>query len=135
MLWSLFLTDPDFSELHAKKDPDACSDSVKKQLVATKLAEVSEEIDGDHYQLKPAFTDFLNDPDAQRLRAVCKGVLDSNPAMKWFFEDIRDAGRLKMVNLFLTGIRSGKFKNCLYLHWKGNPSGEYPIIELGPLIS
>jgi hypothetical protein len=101
MLWALFLKDDDFTELQLKKDPGRCSESVRKQLVATKLATVSEEMDGDYYTLKPEFLAFLNDPDCIRLRSICKDVLDSVPAMKWFFEDIRDEKRrLKMAQVF-----------------------------------
>jgi len=102
MLWALFLNDQDFAELQKKKDPGLCSASVKKQLVATRLATVSEEMEADYYTLKPEFAAFLNDPDCIRLRSICKDVLDSVPAMKWFFEDIRDsARRITAAQVFL----------------------------------
>lgn len=105
MLWALFLNDQDFAELQKKKDPGLCSDSVKKQLRATKLATVTEEMDGDYYTVKPEFAAFLKDSDCIRLRSICKDVLDSVPAMKWFFEDIRDeARRLQMAAHFLKVI-------------------------------
>jgi hypothetical protein len=108
MLWALFLSDDDFAELQKKKDPGICSDSVKKQLVATKLVTVDEELDGDIYTLKPAFAAFINDPDCLRLRLICKEVLDTVPAMKWFFEDIRDEKRrLKMAKGFLKAWQNG----------------------------
>lgn len=113
MLWSLFLDDSDFAELHTKQDPDLCSDTVKRQLVATKLATVEEEVDGDYYTLKPVFTAFLKDPDCIRLRTFCKSILDTIPSMKWFFEDIRDGERrLKMA------------RNIVNLVNKGNPALE-----------
>jgi hypothetical protein len=106
MLWALFLNDEDFAELHRKIEPDRCSASVRKQLLATKLATVSEEIDGDHLSLKPEFTAFLRDPDCLRLRAICKQVLDTVPAMKCFFEDIRDGARRRsMANHFYTILK------------------------------
>jgi hypothetical protein len=108
MLWALFLTDADFAELYANKDPNLCGSSVKKQLVATGLAEVSEEIEGDYYVLKKEFADFLRDSDVLRLRAICKGVLDSEPSMKWFFEDIRDERRrLMMAKIFIRAWSEG----------------------------
>jgi hypothetical protein len=101
MLWALFLGDDDFAELQKKKDPSLCSDSVKKQVVATKLATVTEEMDGDYYTLKPVFSQFLHDPQCLRLRSICKDVLDTVPAMKWFFEDIRDeTRRVQMAHAF-----------------------------------
>ena len=108
MLWALFLEDSDFSELYAKKDLNVCSASIKKQMLATKLADCSEEIDGDHYTLNPVFLDFLKDPDAPRLRAVCKAVLDAVPSIKWFFEDIRNEKRRhKMAEAFLQAWSKG----------------------------
>lgn len=102
MLWSLFLNDQDFAELQSKKDPAMCSASVQKQLLATKLATVREEIDGDYYDLNPQFADFLDDPECLKLRGICKTVLDTVPAMKWFFEDIRDqVRRVRMAKSFL----------------------------------
>ena len=107
MLWALFLNDTDFAELQKKKDPTLCSDSVKKQLLATKLVTVSEELDGDQYSLKPEFCAFLNDSECIRLRSICKDVLDSVPAMKWFFEDIRDQDRRhKMASHFLNLVHA-----------------------------
>jgi hypothetical protein len=97
MLWALFLNDQDFSELQKNKDPGRCSDSVKKQLLATRLAAISEEMDGDYYTLKAEFAAFLKDPECIRLRSICKDVLDAEPAMKWFFEDIRDAKRRALM--------------------------------------
>jgi hypothetical protein len=109
MLWALFLNDNDFAELHKKGDPELCSESVRKQLVATKLATVSEEIDGDYYRLKPEFAAFLKDPDCLRLRAICKDVLDTVPAMKWFFEDIRSgARRVVMATQFYAILEQGR---------------------------
>jgi len=102
MLWSLFLNDQDFTELQSKRDPALCSASVQNQLLATKLATVREEIDGDYYDLKPQFADFLNDQECLNLRATCKSILDSVPAMNWFFEDIRDRKRrIEMAKSFL----------------------------------
>lgn len=106
MLWSLFLDDSDFAELHTKQDPDLCSDRVKRQLVATKLATVEEEIDGDYYTLKPVFAAFLKDSDCLQLRSICKSVLDSIPSMKWHFEDIRrKERRVSMASAFFDGVK------------------------------
>ena len=109
MLWALFLNDTDFAELQKKKDPALCSDSVKKQLLATKLATITEELDGDCYTLNPDFAAFLKDPNCLNLRLICKNVLDTVPAMKWFFEDVRDAERrLKMANEFVEILINGR---------------------------
>jgi hypothetical protein len=108
ILWALFLTDQDFAELQREKDPSICSVSTKKQLIATKLVTVTEEIDGDHYTLKPEFVAFLNDPDCVRLRSICKDVLDTVPEMKWFFQDIRDEKRrLREAEVFIAAWRKG----------------------------
>lgn len=98
MLRSLFLSDDDFDELYATKDPDLCSDSVKAQLVRTGLAEVTEEIDGDHFSLESEVAHFLQDADAGRLRLLCRDILRSVPEMHWFFEDIRDSQRREAMS-------------------------------------
>lgn len=120
MLWALFLNDDNFSELHKQQDPNLCSDAVKRQLLATKLATVSEEIDGDHFALKPEFSAFLKDPDCLRLRQLCKDVLDSIAAMRWFFEDIRDRGRLlQMAESFVAELEAGSFTTMLTRSLRG----------------
>ena len=103
MLRALFISDADFNELIKSKDTNLCSPSVQRQLVRTGLATLVEEIDGDHFILEEKFREFLNDPDAPRLRQLCKEVLDSVPEMHWFFEDIRETQRRrKMAEIFLT---------------------------------
>lgn len=108
LLKSIFLSDVQFEELIAKKDPDKCSPELQQHLVATKLATITEAIDGDHYHLEQTFKDFLKDPHAVGLRELCKKRLDEEPAMKWFFEDIRDGERrLRMAESFFDIIHTG----------------------------
>jgi hypothetical protein len=109
MLRALFLADNDFTELVANKDPAKCSRSVQKQVLAVGLAKLEEEIDGDHYELDSEFSRFLKDPNAPNLRRLCKVVLDSVPAMHWFFEDIRDGKRrLQEAKEIIRLVNSGK---------------------------
>lgn len=125
MLKALYLKDDDFAELYAKKDPGNCSASVRQQLVSTGIATLVEELDGDHYNLDPQFQLFLRDPDAPRLRQMCKRVLDTVPEMKWFFEDIRDSKRrLNMAKSFLQVLSGGtkRFASAFSLSFDGGTS-------------
>lgn len=103
MLRALYLKDDDFQELVDKQDPALCSKSVQDQLLETKLAEIEVGLDedNDYIELEPEFQRFIADPDAPRLRLLCKARLDAAPQMKWFFEDIRNSSRRKnMVEKF-----------------------------------
>jgi hypothetical protein len=119
MLRALFLSDEDFAELVAKTDPGDCSASVQEQILAVGIATREEEIDGDRYELDPEFLRFLKDPQSPRLRRLCKEVLDTVPAMHWFFEDIRDAKRrlaeateiIRLVNAGRTELVEGIVEN------------------------
>ncbi len=109
LLRALFLCDADFHELQQEMDPNACSVGTVKQLVASGIAELVEELDGDHYLLDERFIDFLRDPESPRLRLLCKEVLDAVPAMHFFFEDIRKADRRRlMAESFLTAYANGR---------------------------
>lgn len=109
LLGSLFLSDDHFAELILAKNADKCSLEVQRQLVAAKLATVSEEIDGDHITLEAQFQAFANDPEAARLRAVCKAELDSIGDLHWFFEDIRDSSRrVEMACAFVGLAKEGR---------------------------
>lgn len=108
LLKSIYLSDNQFAELMAQSDLNKCSSAVRQQLIATRLAEVREEVDGDYITLESSFGDYLKDPDAAHLRELCKTRLDEEQAMKWFFEDIRDDDRrLKMTSNFLDLIHKG----------------------------
>ncbi len=115
MLRSLYLKDDDFDELRAAGgDPGVCSTSVQDQVLMTGLAELSEEIDGDYYDLDPEFKKFLEDPDGPRLRSLCKDRLDAVPEMKWFFEDIRDlARREQMASLYIEAYSTSSLEAAL----------------------
>lgn len=102
MQFSLFFSDEDFAELLKKRDPNKCSPSTQSQLVATRLASVSEELDGDHYVLGAEMDAFLKDKNCAQLRAFAASALGSEESLKWYFEDIRDARRRnKMCDIAL----------------------------------
>lgn len=127
MLRALFLNDKDFAEIASKHEPNQCSKSVKNQLVGTGLGELIEEIDGDHIVLDPQFAEFVRNPEAPRLRQLCKEVLENTPEMHWFFEDIRDSKRrLKMASFFLDSQNAGRFPNDLRLCLLGEECGGIP---------
>ncbi len=108
LLGGLFLSDADFAELIARKDPEKCSVALRTQLVATGLASVTEEIDGDRYSLDPQFARFMADGKAPTLRELCRADLARTETLNSFFEDIRDAARRKkMVQSFLKEARRG----------------------------
>jgi hypothetical protein len=116
LLGGLFLSDADFAELIARKDPEKCSVAVRTQLVATGLASVTEEIDGDRYSLDPQFARFIADNKAPALRELCREDLARLEALKWFFEDIRDGARRRgMVRSFLAVARGGRRKVAVAL--------------------
>ncbi len=94
ILQSLYLSDAHFAELRANRDPNRCSQELQDQLVSTALVEVRPSVGGRQVlALDPNFRQFLDDPQAVRLRALCVQRLDREPAMHWFFEDIRDTER------------------------------------------
>lgn len=102
MLWSLFFSADDFADLCSAKSPDDCSTTARQQLVATRLAEVTEELDGDRVAVIPTFAAFLRDKQAPSLRSACQEILDAVPEMRWYFEDLRNsARRLSMATHFL----------------------------------
>lgn len=108
LLGGLFLSDADFAELIAKKDPGKCSAAVQAQLVATGLANLTEEIDGDRYELDSQFGRFISEGNAAALRELCREDLSQTEHLYWFFEDIRDAKRRRrMVRRFLAEARGG----------------------------
>jgi hypothetical protein len=111
LLGSLFLSDADFLELLTKLDPNKCSVGLQRQLVATGLAEVSEEMDGDRYSLDPQFMQFLTERHAPGLCELCRVDLAQTKDLYWFFEDIRDRNRRdRMARLFLAEARAGMTK-------------------------
>ncbi len=109
ILQSLYLSDEHFAELLEKSDPNRCSPEVQVQLVATKLAEVRQSLLGDILSLGSTLRQFLGDPEGPRLRGLCEKRLEEEPAMHWFFEDIRDPiRRQQMVACFLNLLREGR---------------------------
>ena len=109
ILRSLFFTDSQFEELITKDSPADYTQKLCKQLVQCKLAIWEEQIWGDELVVDTEFADFLIDPDAARLRELCQKRLSKNEAMRWFFEDIRDATRrLEMCEYVLNLIRKGQ---------------------------
>ena len=109
ILRSLFFTDPQFEELIIKNNSADYSQKLSKQLVRCKLAIWEEQIWGDELVVNTEFADFLKDPDATRLRELCQKRLSKNEAMRWFFEDIRDATRrLEMCKYVFNLLRKGQ---------------------------
>ncbi len=109
MIRALFFQDADFDAMVAETDPDAWPESAQQQVVRTKIGEIREDIDGDHLEIDDEFAQFLRDPDAPRLRTLCKAILDENESMHWFFEDIRDQERRNvLVGKFLYSLGPGK---------------------------
>lgn len=107
LLQSLFLSDSHFHELFKNKDPNKLSGEAKEQLMAVKLIEyvpsIREAKFGPQYKLDPILHKFLANPDAERLRKYCEEKIDEEPAMKFFFDDIREPlRRKKMCNAFLS---------------------------------
>ena len=108
LLGSLFLSDADFVELLAKKDPSKCSASVQRQVVLAGLAKLEELIEGDQLTLDTEFREFLENPLAAHLNALCREDLAATSELKWFFEDIHhDDRRMKMARAFLREARHG----------------------------
>jgi hypothetical protein len=97
MVRSLFFQDDHFATMAADPTPNAWDQAIVRQVVATGIGTVTEEIDGDHLDVDAEFLAFLRDPDAPRLRGLCKEVLDATPSMHWFFEDIRDERRRRRM--------------------------------------
>lgn len=109
LLRTLFLRDAHFDEVVAKKNPDDCSPSTQRQLVRTGVADLVEDLDGDHVVLDTAFAEYVQREDTARIRLLCKDVLGASPEMHWYFEDIRDeTRRLSMAEAFLESVRKGK---------------------------
>ena len=97
MVRSLFFHDEHFATMAADPAPNTWDQAIVRQVVATGIGKVTEEIDGDHLDVDSEFLAFLRDPDAPRLRGLCKEVLDATPSMHWFFEDIRDESRRRRM--------------------------------------
>jgi hypothetical protein len=108
ILQSLFLSDEHFTELLKKRDPNKCSSELKEQLVLTRLAEEVSSIRGKVLVLNAILREFINTPKAIELRSLCENRLDNEPAMHWFFEDIRNRTRREqMVTHFLEVMKAG----------------------------
>ena len=108
MVRSLFFQDEHFAAMAADPTPNAWDPPIARQVVSTGVATVTEEIDGDHLDVDPEFLSFLRDPDAPRLRGLCKEVLDGDATVRWMFEDIRDSARREsMAEHFLLALRAG----------------------------
>lgn len=114
MIRSLFFSDEDFLMMRQQKNAELWPVAARAQSVATGVGRISEDLDGDHLIIDPEFALFLCDPDAVRLRALCKAVLDAIPSMHWFFEDIRTKERRQaMVEIFLNYARNGRLTRLL----------------------
>lgn len=110
ILRSLFFSDEHFHELVENPTPSSCtancSEATKQQLILTKLAEGQPSLVGLRiHNINQEFHDFLADSDASYFRNLGKSRLSENPAMNFFFWDIRSADRRnQMANLFLTSL-------------------------------
>ncbi len=113
LLQSLFLSNGHFEELIKHKDVNKVSSDAKKQLLAIELIEqvhsIREKKFGPQYRLEPILSSLVANPDATRLRKYCEDTIDSEPAMKDFFDDIREpARRAKLATIFLGLAKKGK---------------------------
>jgi hypothetical protein len=121
MVRSLFFQDEHFAAMAADPTPNTWDQAIVRQVVATGIGTVTEEIDGDHLDVDAEFLAFLRDPDAPRLRGLCKEVLDATPSMHWFFEDIRDESRRRRMG---QTIRANAHAETLEDLLKANFRGE-----------
>lgn len=102
ILSSLLLSNKDFEELVASKDPNECSVEVKHQLIRTGLVTVRPTTIKKYkamgfLTLSDSFTNFVEDPYAMQLRELCRTQLEKEPALGFFFEDIRNEQRRKNI--------------------------------------
>jgi len=126
MVRSLYFQDEHFTAMVADPTPNAWEESIKRQVVVTGIGTITEEIDGDSLEVESEFLAFLNDPDAPRLRRMCKEVLDRDNNVRWMFEDIRDVERRNsMATQFLISLRSGNehVKNAFELCFNSGSFG------------
>lgn len=120
MIRSLFFTDAHFAAMAVAASPDDWPESAKQQAVLTGIAEIEEEIDGDHLIVEPEFLAFTTHADTPRLRQMCSDVLVANDTMRLFFEDIRDGERRRrMVETFLAHALSGNLRSLIELNING----------------
>lgn len=109
LLHSLFLSDGQFDELLKLKNLKRCSADLHKQLVKVGLGESQKAIGGETIILESEFGKFIKSKGARELRELCSLRILSEPAMYWFFEDIRNEGRRnQMATIFLSEIEKGE---------------------------
>jgi hypothetical protein len=93
LVQSLLLEDSDFLELTASKDINKTSAKLKQALVSARLVETIDTIQGKKYFLVSSLKEFIKYPESIKLRDDCKSYLDTDPSMRYFFEDIRNGQR------------------------------------------
>jgi len=114
LLRSLFFSEEQFNELLSKDDLNEYSAELRDQLLRCKLATIENEMWGDELVVDPEFATFLRDPETPRLCKFGERRLSDNPAMKWFFEDIRNQKRRKkMAQEYLSQVEQGQFAAAL----------------------
>lgn len=111
ILRSLFFLDGHFKELLTKADPADYSKELSEQLVRCKLARWEEQIQGDVLLIDPEFADYLRNPEAKRLRDLCKRRLEKSNEMKWYFADIQDFQRRKKMSSTYLAIKKSDGSN------------------------
>lgn len=113
ILKGLYLTDEHFSEILQNPTPNSCthncSEALKGQLILTELAKGSPSLTGLVVtSIDEQFYNFLTDPSAEHLRNLGSLRLDIDPAMRYFFADLRDpVRRLQMAQVSWDLINDG----------------------------